>query len=487
MTAAASPAGAPAAEKPYPLPGLIAFSTVGVPLAGMLLAFGLFTPRYYITLLHNGGTRAVAATALVGLAFGVVRLLDIGIDPLVALVMDRTRTPIGRYRPWMLLGLPFLIIGIHQVLIPGPHPTIPYLIGWLFFTYLGYSMLTLGQTAWAATLATSYAERPRVFGWLQGVAVLGSVGLLVLPFVSSIVPSTAKGLPKVALILMILFPIAVAIAAVFTRERKRAPAPKQTFALKDYRFAAGRLWKIVLADLVLTLGPGATGPMYVYFFHDAKGFSEAAVAYLLIYYIGAGLIGAPVWGRVARRFGKPRTVQIACVGYGITQSILMAIPHVAKGYHFLPDGIPTAIGMFAVGFCASAFSLLIRSMVADVVDEVKLETGRDLTSLLFSMVTTTTKIGGAVIITIVLPVLAFFGYEGQEGAHNTQRAIFVLEMMYVFVPITLVWFGGVMLFGYKLDAARHAEIRQALMEREFAGAEEALVGPIEQPSPAAAE
>jgi hypothetical protein len=52
MSQAAQPA-----DKPYPLPGLIAFSTVGIPLAGMLLAFGLWTPRYYVTLLHKGGRR----------------------------------------------------------------------------------------------------------------------------------------------------------------------------------------------------------------------------------------------------------------------------------------------------------------------------------------------------------------------------------------------------------------------------------------------
>src|ERR1700756_1725470 len=111
-------------HKPYPLPGLVAFSAVGIPLAGMLLALGLWTPRYYITLLHKGGMHAVAATALVGLAFAIVRLMDIGIDPLIALAMDRTKTPIGRYRPWMLLGLPFLVFGIHQVLVPGPHPSL---------------------------------------------------------------------------------------------------------------------------------------------------------------------------------------------------------------------------------------------------------------------------------------------------------------------------------------------------------------------------
>jgi len=50
------------------------------------------------------------------------------------------------------------------------------------------------------------------------------------------------------------------------------------------------------------------------------------------------------------------------------------------------------------------------------------------------------------------------------------------------VPIALVWFGGSMLFGYKLDANRHAEIREALMRREYAGAEESLIGPIDQPA-----
>jgi Na+/melibiose symporter-like transporter len=227
--------------------------------------------------------------------------------------------------------------------------------------------------------------------------------------------------------------------------------------------------------------------MYIYFFHEAKGFNEADVGYLLIFYIGAGLIGAPVWGWVARKFSKHRTVQIACVFYAITQTILMAIPHVQPKYSFFPDGLPTAVGMFAVGFCASAFALLIRSMVADVIDEVRLETRRDLTSLLYSMVTTTTKVGSAITIAIVLPTLAFFGYEGQQGAHNTPQAIFVLELMYVLVPIGLVWFGGAMLFGYKLDGKRHAEIRDALMAREYAGAEESLIGPMDGVAPAAAE
>ena len=71
----------------------------------MLLVFGLWAPRYYVTLLVKGGMGGASALALVGLAFFIVRMLDICIDPLVAIAMDRTRTPIGRYRPWLILGL----------------------------------------------------------------------------------------------------------------------------------------------------------------------------------------------------------------------------------------------------------------------------------------------------------------------------------------------------------------------------------------------
>jgi Na+/melibiose symporter-like transporter len=234
--------------------------------------------------------------------------------------------------------------------------------------------------------------------------------------------------------------------------------------------------RIILADLALTLGPGTTAPIYVYFFKDAKGFTVTEVGLLLIFYIGAGLIGAPFWGRVARDLGKHRTIQIACVCYGAAQTVLMIIPRVWPGHRVL-DGLPTALGMFAVGFCVSAFIPLVRAMVADVVDEVRLVTGQDLTSLLYSMVTTTTKIGLAISISIVFPILSFVGYSGKEGVVNTPHAVFGLEMCYLFAPIILVFVGGAMFFGYSLDSARHADIRTALEEHDGAASLESLTGP----------
>ena len=101
------------ASKPYPLPGLIAFGTVGVPLAGLLLIFGLWTPRFYVTrglpLVvvgtvvggTSGTTGAVAGTAgalagpVVGAAAGPAGLVVGGN------ISDRSK--LGR-----VMGLPML-------------------------------------------------------------------------------------------------------------------------------------------------------------------------------------------------------------------------------------------------------------------------------------------------------------------------------------------------------------------------------------------
>ena len=477
----AEAAATPAAERRVPIHNILTFGTLGVPLAATLVIFGVYLPRHYVSL-GVGDFKAGSKEAFLAVTAALisVRFIDVFFDPLVALGMDWTKTPIGRYRPWLLVGVPLTILGVWKLLMPAGHVTAIYLVLWLAVTYAGMSMINLGVAAWSAVLANTYNDRSRLYGWLTAMGVVGSVAILALPLAThgKIAAGVKSSMPTLGLILVIALPIAGLITAVLTPERV-LPIPKRpNFKAADYWRALMRpsMFRLVVADLMLALGPGVTGPLYVYYFHDAKGFTIPDVSLLLISYIGAGILGAPVWGRVASRFGKHRTVQIACVCYSITQTILMALPRVHAPYSFA-QSVPTIAGMFAVGFCASAFLLLVRSMIADVADEVKLEVKQDLTSLLFSMVTTTTKIGASITVG-VLPIIAWAGYNGAEGAVNSPHAIFVLEMCYLFAPIILVWFGGAMFFGYKLDSSRHAEIRAAL---DIAAAEESLVGPLDTP------
>ncbi|HEY5105206.1 MAG TPA: MFS transporter [Caulobacteraceae bacterium] len=467
---------APLTAHRTPMATIFAFASPGLPVAAMGLVLAVYLPRFYVGL----GVGFIA----VGAAIGLVRLIDIWLDPFLGVAMDRTKTPLGRYRPWLIAAAPIVMLGVYMLLLPPKGIGASHLVIWLLVVSAGASMLNLSLAAWSAVLATNYNDRSRLYGWTQGLAVIGAVALLVLPKFTggAIVLGQAASMPAIGWILIVALPVAILICTVFTPERIPPRAGRPRFSFADYWAGISRpsMRRIIFADLTLTLGPGTTAPLYVYFFHDAKGFSIAEVGFLLIFYIGAGLFGAPFWGRVARTLGKHRTIQVACVAYAIAQTTLMALPAVGPG-HRLGDTLPTVAGMFAVGFCASAFLLLVRAMVADVVDEVRLERGQDLTSLLFSMVTTTTKIGAAITVVIVFPILKAVGYNGKEGAVNTAHAIFGLEMCYLFAPIILVFVGGAAFFGYKLDSKRHGEIRAALDERDaklsVAAAEESMLGP----------
>jgi GPH family glycoside/pentoside/hexuronide:cation symporter len=440
-----------AAPTRLPLPRVLAFATGSIPVYMLLLVLGTYLTPFY------AGTVGIKL-AVLGATLSSLRLIDVGFDFVLGWVMDRFETPFGRFKPWFALALPVFWLGVFKVLNPPVGAGLEHLVPWLLVCYLAYSLLGLSHAAWGANLAGDYKERSRIFGWTQGIAVIGSVGLLLAPILTNgaIKPGDPDSMPKIAWLLMIVAAITIPINVLFTPERVVRDIKKERASFKDLAaiFTTGSMFRLVLADLLLTLGANTTAPMYVFFFHTAKGFEISQVSYLLIPYIGAGIFGAPIWSHIADRFGKHRAIQIACVGYAITQSVLMAIP----------AGLfeATAAGMFCVGFSASCFIPMMRSMVADVTDELRLTTGKERAGVLYSLVILVQKVGTSVSAIIVLPILQYVGFDPKPHAVNTPEAIFGLQMCYLFAPVIFVLIGGLVFFGYKLTPERHGEISAGL-------------------------
>src|SRR5690606_33837738 len=107
-------------------------------LSAFTLPLAVYLPSYYSGYLGLD-------LAAVGTAFMVVRLLDIGVDPVLGFLMDRTRTPIGRYRPWLLLGGPLIMLSIGMLFMADRGVGIAHLVIWLLFAYGGWSILGLAQ------------------------------------------------------------------------------------------------------------------------------------------------------------------------------------------------------------------------------------------------------------------------------------------------------------------------------------------------------
>jgi len=120
------------------------------------------------------------------------------------------------------------------------------------------------------------------------------------------------------------------------------------------------------------------------------------------------------------------------------------------------------------GFMATGFGLMTNAMMADVGDEVRLHQGKERMSLLYSVLTFAGKIAAAGAISLTFPLLAAVGFNATEGAHNSQAALVGLEWVFVSGPILFVMLGGVCVWGWKLDAVRHAEVRVQLDARDRA-------------------
>jgi Na+/melibiose symporter-like transporter len=254
--------------------------------------------------------------------------------------------------------------------------------------------------------------------------------------------------------------VGIALALAFTRERIVADDKDERFGLRDYWEMVSRpdMARIVIADFCLALGPGWMSALYLFYFHEARGFTIANASKLLLVYIAAGVIGAAVMSWVARRIGKHRTQMCASTVYSLG---LVAMTLLPKG-----DFPLAAVFMAIMGFVASAFILLNRAMVADVGDAVRLEQGKHRVGLLYSMITTTQKVAGALSITLSFSVLGLIGYNAREGAINTPGAIHGMELVYLIGPVVFVMLGGACFIGYKLDSKRHAEIREQLERRD---------------------
>ncbi|MCC7266369.1 MAG: MFS transporter, partial [Caulobacteraceae bacterium] len=329
------------ADQPgLPAPMVAAFSTLALPLGALAVAVSVYLPPYFAA---NLGVNLAA----IGAAFAIVRLLDIGVDPILGLVMDRTRTPLGRYRVWVLIGGPILMAAVYA-LFEAPHGIgTAYLIAWLLVFYLGNSILGLGHSAWAATLATDYHQRSRVFGVLAAAGVIGAVIVLLIPLGSAHAGWTdAQAVRAMGWFIFALIPVVVALVALRTPERI-AKAMHGHFVLKDYLTLLIKpdLLRLFLAQMALTLGPGWMSALYLFFFKDSRGFTGEQASGLLLVYVIAGIVGAPLTARLAMRWSKHRTLMVTTTAYSLGLCTVMIMP---KGN--VPFAVPV---MFWCGFMAS--------------------------------------------------------------------------------------------------------------------------------------
>ena len=450
------------------LPRAMVFASAAVPIGAFGIAATVHLPRYFAAELG-------LSLALVGTVFALVRFVDIPIDTAMGLAMDRTRTRFGRYRVWMALGAPVLMLGFFMLLMTGAAVGPLYLGFWLLVMYLGYSGVLLSHLAWAGRLAPTYKERSRIFGAITGLGVVGAIAVLLIPILMSRQgASDAEGVRAMIWFIIASAAVTCLLLVVSTPERIAQDRPAK-FTLRDYAqlLTRGNVMRLLAADLMATLGPGWMAALYLFYFKDSRGFDTASANLLLLIYVLAGFAGAPFAAWLANRISKHIAFLVTTTLYSLG---LMCLPFLPKG-----DFPVFSVLMFQVGAMAAGFTVMMRAIAADIADELRLDSGREWMGLIYAGLTATGKLATAGAIFLTFNVLAMVGYKVGAGATNTPEAIRGLELAYIVGPIIFVMAAGACFLGYRLTAERHAEIRRKLdlldaSETDPAAAAEAMTG-----------
>jgi len=430
---------------------LIAYGLPALPAAFLGLPLLIYLPTFYAEGMGLGLTT-------VGFALLLARLSDVATDPLVGALSDRTRSRMGRRRPWLIAALPLTVIAVWFLFRPPSGAGALYLVLWATLAYLGWTMMTIPHQAWGAELTGDYTERARVTAMREGFVILGTVLAVALPAVIG-APATGTGrggageavaLAAAAWAILLLLPLAGLVMLAVVPE---PPAPAAVPTL-DWRRGLGLVTanapfrRLLIAYLLNGVANGLPSTLFLLFVtHRLQRPAEAGL-FLLAYFI-AGIACIPAWTRLAARLDKHRAWGIAMVWACLA---FAAVP-------FLGPGDSTAFLIICVltGLAFGADLALPPAIQADVVDVDTAAGGGQRTGLYFALWGMATKLAFAAAVGIAFPLLDLFGFD--PAGDNDAAALFALAALYALVPIGFKLAAIALMWRFPLSPERQRALR----------------------------
>lgn len=400
-----------------------------------------------------------------GLVFLIERLWGAFADPLIGMLSDRSRGRWGRRKPWIAAGaLVFALAGV-PMFFPPRGITALHLGIALFAFYLGWSMIQIPYLAWSGELSSDYHQRTRIVTYQQVVAAVSLFLILILPMAAE-QWRPGDGALKLgamgAFVIASALPAALLTLTAFPEPPIPARMPRRASLATTLRLIGREtlLLRVLASDFALNVAQNIRGTLFVFFVADVAGLPRWAAALFLLQFL-FGILAGPIWLRVGYRFGKH---QAAIIGELVQVAINLGLLLVA------PGGLTLLILLtIAQGLAQGSGNQMLRAIVADVADKHRLETGVDRAALFFSAFSLSAKAAMAVSIGVVLPLVAWLGFNPAGG--NTPEALRSVALVFAVGPAVAHVVAAWLVYGFPLDQQVHDRIRRALEARDVTPAD----------------
>lgn len=388
-----------------------------------------------------------------GLVFAF-KLLDVVTDPVMGIISDRTRSPLGRRRPYLLIGS-ILAPASMVVLFSTPAfdagwATVAYVCFALFLYTIGYTVFNVPYITMPAEMTDGYHERSSIHAYRVAFVAVGStigtvVGLLLLE-------RYGQNRDTYGLIAWLKggFVFVTMITCFFATRSARVIARTEAvpqFWTQARTLLQNRYFLLVLsAKLFQLIGIFGIASAGYFFFLSCLQLNESSlIAYSLAQTAGA-VLSAPLLVRVSRYLGK-RNSYIAA---GLVNVL------VALSWYLASPGEPL-LNVIVRGFCLgipfAGNVLLAMSMLTDTIEYDARRTGIRREGIYTAMYSFVEKFAGAFGPLIVGLLLAQAGFDKElapKAAQSPEVFAAVLVGMALLPAVTSTIAAFIISF-YKLD------------------------------------
>lgn len=425
-------------------PRVLAFGSVGMPLAAIGLPMAVFVAPMYAEQLGLG-------TTMVGLIFMILRFWDLGTDPVMGWLVDTRPTKRGRIKHWLVASVPVLMLGAFFMFMPMSETVSPaYLVVWLIVFWLGFTMLQTPHQSWVPMITTVYDERSRLFMWREIISTVTMLALLVIPTILAIQYGfDRRGQVLVmGVILLAILPITVALAVLFVPDPPpKRDAPKMTFswpamlaALKDPNMA-----RVMSVEILIGVAIAGTAGTFLFAARWGFGVTDFAPIILMVFFI-SGFAAMPFWIWLSKKTEKHQAFMWTAAWAIVSYMLYLPFSAMGGGVWLL------LIAALVSGLSYGTPFVLARSMVADIIEAEQARTGENRSGMYYSLMSSAYKTGASFAIGIPYILLGVWvGFD--PSGDNDAGVVRGLMLVFVGVPVVAYTLAALILRNYKLTRA----------------------------------
>jgi len=416
----------------------------------------LYLLYYYTDVL---GVPPAAAGALYMFAL----VWDAALDPVIGLVADRTRSRLGRYRPYLLLGSPLLAIGfVAMFAAPAWTTSLGAVIGIAtHFLFRGlYALVSVPYAALSARVTRDAGDRADLAAarmlFATAAAVMVATGTL--PFVEILAEGRLGWI-----LLSAIYGVAATIILVLTALAARgldAPTdqPEREIPFVDKMRATAANWPLMLVLAgVATMSFGNTifQKNLIYYFKYVIGDVRLG-GYAMGLLAVAAAVAVPFWAIVARRRGKKQTWLL-----GLGPSVLgLVLWRLADGH-----GAPAHLAALAlIGVGSAAYVVAFWSMLPDTVEFAEWRTGVRSESFAFGLLMLGQKAALGLGAGALGAGLAAAGYAA--GPEQAPQTLVAIKAMMFWAPMAAAAVSALLIAFYPISPALHRRMVAEIAARE---------------------